>query len=77
MELCNITSNKDKEDTSDSDREMLAGFDNYLGVIMSPPVETDRWSYGDFTRWVRQVWSQHFGPGGLRFIELSKIHLDN
>ena len=43
---------QDKEDMIGRDREVLAGFDNYLGIIMSPPTESMQWSYADFNRWV-------------------------
>ena len=41
---------QDKEDMLGRQREELAGFDNYLGIIMSPPTESMQWSYADFNR---------------------------
>ena len=43
---------QDKEDFIGQKRPILDGFNNYLGVIMSPPVESQRWSYGHFKRLV-------------------------
>ena len=67
IETCEQISLQDKEEGGD--RDILAGFDNYLGVIMSPPVESDSWSYGDFTRWA--IWRLHHFHVGHRDFLLS------
>ena len=61
---------QDKEDLVVDEKELLAGFDNYLGVIMSPPVESDVWSYGDFNRYRIKVMRSRITSANMRRVEL-------